>query len=735
GGTFTDWEAVPGWHDIGYPIAACRADGTFEVSKPNGTGGLIVPAVIAEQTLYEVGDPAAYILPDVIADFSGVQVTAAGPDRVRVTGARGRPPTGRYKVSATYQDGYRAVATVSIVGTDAARKAERTADALLARGRAILAERNLPDFTAVHVEALGAEASYGAESRARDTREVLLRLVVDHPSRDALDRFARELGSVGLSCAPGTTGIFSGRPKPVPVVRLFTFFVDKAALGPPTVQAGDAPPFEVAVPGGTACEPEPATTVAAAATDPSPILDDEVEVPLLALAYARSGDKGDTSNVAVIARDPSYLPVLRREVTPERVAAHFRSVAEGPVQRFEAPGLHALNFLIANALGGGGMASRRIDPQGKAYGQRMLEMRVRAPRALLEAAPGVSLQGAGCRRAGTNDNGRINRVQSRSTSGRRAVLAMMTAALGVPALAYAAEPKRVDLSFFAEHSATSEARRGIIDELADRGYKDGSTMRLQIQNAQGDFITQRQIAQKFVGESPDLIIAISTPTAQAMAAATNRIPVVFCTVTDPVSAKVVNSLEAPGRNLTGAGNMPPFADLLDLMQRILPSLKRVGTIYNPGEANSVAQIVALRKAAEAKGLTLVDATALAGPDVLTSARNLVGRADAVLLTQDILATSNLASVLKVGQDAGLPVFTSDVTTVPLGVVASTGVDLYKLGRVAGGMAAQVLAGANPATMPVQQLKATQIVVNPAAAAKMGVQIPASVLSGAERVGS
>lgn len=386
GGTYTDWESVPDWHAIGYPIAECRTDGTFEVTKPPGTGGLVIPGVIAEQTLYEVGDPAAYVLPDVVADFSGVTLRQTGPDRVRVAGARGRPPTGQYKVSATYQDGYRAVATVSIVGMDAARKAERTAEALVTRARAAFAERGWPDFAGVHVEALGAEAAYGPDSRARATREVLLRLVVDHPSREALDAFGRELGSIGLSCAPGTTGIFGGRPKPVPVLRLCTFYVDKAMLGRPRVQLGDAAPFEVDVPtGGGPVEPADPTAAPEEGVSDAPT----IEVPLLALALARSGDKGDSSNIAIIARDPAFLPVLRRELTAERVAEHFRHVAAGPVRRFEAPGLHALNFLIENALGGGGMASRRIDPQGKAYGQRALEMTIRVPQSLLDrAAPG-----------------------------------------------------------------------------------------------------------------------------------------------------------------------------------------------------------------------------------------------------------------------------------------------------------------------------------------------------------
>ena len=384
GGTFTDWESVPDWHAIGYPIAECRADGTFEVTKPDGTGGLIVPGVIAEQTLYEIGDPAAYVLPDVIADFSGVTLSQVAPNRVRVGNVRGRAPTAQYKVSATYQDGYRAVATVSIVGTDAARKAERTAERWLRAGVRSSPRAGWRISPACMSRRSARRPLTGRIRVPAATREVLLRLVVDHPSREALDRFARELGSIGLSCAPGTTGIFSGRPKPIPVVRLFTFFIDKAALGPPLVTLGDAAPFAVEIPTPDGSGDSPVPSVEAAGIDGAD--EDLVEVPLVTLAFARSGDKGDASNIAIIARDPAYFPILRRELTPARIAEHFRHVADGPVRRFEAPGLHALNFLIENALGGGGMASRRIDPQGKAYGQRALEMTIRVPQSLLARA-------------------------------------------------------------------------------------------------------------------------------------------------------------------------------------------------------------------------------------------------------------------------------------------------------------------------------------------------------------
>jgi hypothetical protein len=392
GGLHTDWERVPNWENIGYPIAECQSDGSFVLTKPANTGGLVIPGSVAEQVLYEIGDPAAYVLPDLVADFSHVVLTQAGPDRVRVTGARGRPPTTQYKVSATYQDGYRAMATVSIVGPQAAAKAERTGAALIARARLVFQERGLPDFTATHIEALGAEASYGPLSRTRASREVLLRLVVVHDDPKCLDLFARELGSVGISFAPGTTGIYTGRPKPSPQIRLFTLFIDKTLLPPPVVTL-EAESFAVEIPAGVAAAVPPGAAAGASAEPPPVPLSvtggGEVTVPLLRLALARSGDKGDSANIAIIARHPAYVDVIRREVTVDRMGEHCRYLVDGPIQRFEAPGLHAFNFLLQNALGGGGMASLRIDPQGKAYGQMALEMMVNVPEALLRQVEGA----------------------------------------------------------------------------------------------------------------------------------------------------------------------------------------------------------------------------------------------------------------------------------------------------------------------------------------------------------
>jgi hypothetical protein len=374
GGVFTDWEKVPDWHDIGYPLALCNADGSFVLTKPAGTGGLIDTACVAEQVLYEIGDPRAYVLPDVVADFSRVTLVQDGPERVRVSGAIGRAPTSQYKVSATYQDGYRAVAMAVIIGHDAVRKAERSAQALVDRAEMTFRQRNLPGFTRVHTEVLGAEASYPGQSRVRESREVVMRLVVEHADAKALNLFARELGSVGLSFAQGTAGLIGGRPKPTPVVRLFTFFIDKSRLQL-KLQVGAGPAEDVTVPAAGGYE----------APAPEPVRGSEqagerVEVPLLQLAHARSGDKGNSSNIAVFFRKPEYRDHLAAWLTPERVAAHFAGTVDGAVSVFDAPGLNAVNIVLEEALGGGGMASMRIDPQGKAYGQRLLEMRVPVPR-------------------------------------------------------------------------------------------------------------------------------------------------------------------------------------------------------------------------------------------------------------------------------------------------------------------------------------------------------------------
>lgn len=377
GGLHTDWEKVERWEDIGYPIAECRADGSFVVTKPDGTGGLVTPATVGEQLLYEIGDPAAYVVPDVACDFRATTMTQIGKDRVEVKGVRGRPATDTYKVSATYMDGWRCFGNLTIVGIDAVKKAERTAEAILARTRAMFREHNFGDYSETSIEILGGEQQYGPHSRVRDAREVVMKLGVKHPDRRALEMFAREISPAGTSWAPGTTGNFGGgRPDPAPVVRLFSFLVEKSVTQPEVVIDGRRIPVDV--PRGTAHLPAPVDLAPAPPAGPS---GDALtaRVRLVDVAWGRSGDKGDSANVGIIARDPKLMPYLRRELTAERVKRYFAHLVDGEVTRFDLPGFHAMNFLMTKALGGGGAASLRNDPLAKGFAQMLLDLEIEIP--------------------------------------------------------------------------------------------------------------------------------------------------------------------------------------------------------------------------------------------------------------------------------------------------------------------------------------------------------------------
>ncbi|MEQ8230787.1 MAG: acyclic terpene utilization AtuA family protein, partial [Gammaproteobacteria bacterium] len=380
GGLYTDWDEVPGWDDMGFPIAECHADGSFVVTKPPGTGGLVTAATVAEQVVYEIGDPARYLLPDVTCDFAQVRLAADGADRVRVSGARGLPPGPEYKVSATFADGYRATAMVMIGGREAAPKAERVAAALLARTRRLIAAAGHGDYTEVSVEVLGAESTYGPHARARMTREVILKLAVRHPERAALDIFSREIFPAATAMAQGLTGFAGGRPQVQPVVRLFSCLVPKSRVSVTLESAEGSTPVAIA----TAFGPVTASPSTAPSAAPAPLAAGEaVTVPLARLARARSGDKGDSANIGVLARDPRYLPFLRTQLTADTVATWFAHLAEGPVTRYDWPGLDGFNFVLERALGGGGTASLRHDPQGKAYAQMLLDLPITVPPGLL----------------------------------------------------------------------------------------------------------------------------------------------------------------------------------------------------------------------------------------------------------------------------------------------------------------------------------------------------------------
>lgn len=378
GGNFTDWrESVAGWDDMGYPIAEVAADGSFTVTKPAGTGGVVSPLSVGEQLLYEIGDPAAYVLPDVVCDFTKVTMVQDGPDRVRVAGARGRAPTGQYKVSATFPGGYGAIAMKVIAGFDVVAKARADSEALLRRTRRLLERAGLGDFAQTSLQIVGAETLYGRDAAAASNahlREVVSRLVVRHDRKEGADLFAREYVGTGLSMTTGKCGMIAGRPAVSPIVRLFSFLVDKEDVEI-TVRIGEQSWSLVEAASARSATP------AAVAEGPQQPLEEErmIEVPLIKLAVARSGDKGNDANIGVMARKADYLPYIRAALTPaavKRALAHF---VEGDVERFDLPGLNAVNFLLRDSLGGGGTSSVNLDTQGKTYAQLMLGMPVQVP--------------------------------------------------------------------------------------------------------------------------------------------------------------------------------------------------------------------------------------------------------------------------------------------------------------------------------------------------------------------
>jgi hypothetical protein len=381
GGLFTDWEQVPDWAHIGYPIAECEADGSFVIAKPADTGGLVIPATVAEQVLYEIDDPQTYRLPDVTCDFSQVKVEEVGVNRVRVTGAKGRSPSGSYKVCLTWNDGWRCISLMPVVGRDAVRKAERQAAAVIERVEELLRARQLPPFRAKRVEPLGAETTYGAQARTRDVREVVCKIGLEHDDRAALDVFMREMESPSTSMSVGTTGWFGARPAPAPVVRIFSFLLDRAKAPARVDLEGHSFMSE---PGPAHPVPAPPPTASGPTATPDP--GDQVMLPLIKVAWARSGDKGDAFNIGVLARRPEFMPYIRAALTEEAVRTFFAHEFEGAqtpsIQRYEVPGLDALNFHLRQSLGGGQMATLRLDALAKGKGQQLLDMEIPFPGSL-----------------------------------------------------------------------------------------------------------------------------------------------------------------------------------------------------------------------------------------------------------------------------------------------------------------------------------------------------------------
>jgi hypothetical protein len=383
GGNFTDWEAVPDIANIGYPIAEIEADGSFVTTKSADCGGLVNVGTVAEQMLYEIGDPQAYILPDVVCDFSTAMLEDLGDNRVRVSGATGRPAPDTYKVSATYADQFRGGTYMTFYGIDADRKARALGEAVLTASRKVLNQYGLPDFSETSIEIIGSESQYGDFAQCESSREVVLKLAAKHEEMAAIGLLLKEAVGLGLATPPGLSGFAGSRPRPSPVVRLFSFAAAKDQVAVNIDLDGQS----------IACDEahgSPLEALAISRPD-TPSAGDaaSVEVPLVQLAWGRSGDKGDKANVGIIARKAEYLPyiwaALSEQVVSARFAHFLASTDAGAVERFLLPGSNAINFLLHDVLGGGGVASLRNDPQGKGYAQLLLSHPIPVPAAIAES--------------------------------------------------------------------------------------------------------------------------------------------------------------------------------------------------------------------------------------------------------------------------------------------------------------------------------------------------------------
>ncbi|XP_068045296.1 uncharacterized protein [Anomalospiza imberbis] len=375
GGIFTDWHTVPDWHNIGFPIVECSSEGDFILSKPPDTGGLISFGTVAEQLVYELGNPQRYLLPDVTCDFSQVSITEIpGFDggAVKVCGAKGLPPSTFYKVNATYLDGFRATAVCPVGGPKAVQKAKRTAEAILQRTRLIFSQLGYEDYSAVNVQVLGSEDTYGPHARrsidGQGPREAVIWLAVHHKQREAVEIFSKEIAPAGTGMAPGLTGIVGGRPRVSPVLKPFFFYYPKSNVQINLFLSGQhVEIFE---------EDLTFTSDEVVSFDLPKISSELKDLPsgphtyrLEELAYTRSGDKGNSANIGVIARHPLYYPYLKKTLTAQALENYFQHLLEHEkpeeelVTRYELPGIHGLNFVLKNSLGGGGIASLRSDPQ------------------------------------------------------------------------------------------------------------------------------------------------------------------------------------------------------------------------------------------------------------------------------------------------------------------------------------------------------------------------------------
>ncbi|HZJ94000.1 MAG TPA: ABC transporter substrate-binding protein [Thiopseudomonas sp.] len=318
---------------------------------------------------------------------------------------------------------------------------------------------------------------------------------------------------------------------------------------------------------------------------------------------------------------------------------------------------------------------------------------------------------------------------------KKALLTLSALTLAMSAsFSVIAEPmKSVAVTAIVEHPALDAVRDGVRNALNEAGYTEGENLKWQYQSAQGNTGTAAQIARKFIGDQADAIVAIGTPSAQAAVAGTKRIPIIFSAVTDPVEGQLTPSWEASGTNVTGVSDVLELSKQMELVKQVVPDAKRLGMVFNPGEANSVAVVTALKEILPAYDLTLVEAAAPRSVDVGTAARSLVGKVDVIYTNTDNNVVSAYEALVKVGNDTSTPLIASDTDSVKRGAIAALGVNYLDLGEQTGRIVVRILEGENPGDIKPQTSENVQLFVNLSAAEKQGVTLSQELIDSAAEV--
>ncbi|UUM31394.1 ABC transporter substrate-binding protein [Vibrio japonicus] len=318
-------------------------------------------------------------------------------------------------------------------------------------------------------------------------------------------------------------------------------------------------------------------------------------------------------------------------------------------------------------------------------------------------------------------------------AGKVIATAVLAGAALLSSTSIMAKTAKVAVSQIVEHPALDATRQGLIDGLKARGYEQGKNLDFDYKTAQGNPAIAVQIARQYVGEQPDVLVGIATPTAQALVSATRSIPVVFTAVTDPVGAKLVKQLEQPGQNVTGLSDLSPVSQHVDLIKEIIPNVKAIGVVFNPGEANAVALIDLLKESAKAKGIEIVEATALKSADVQSATQAIAEKSDVIYAPTDNTVASAIEGMIVAANQAKTPVMAGATSYVEKGAIAGLGFDYYQVGVQTADYVAAILEGSEPGKLDVKVAKGSDLVVNKAAAEKLGITIPDSVLARATSV--